>query len=102
MLLKSGCHEFGFPFRLQAREPNEHDSGVEPVLAKYEFAKVFVSSHEDRVRFVALQQNRIIVDPRSKFGDKQDVMTIRAEPVDNLAIDAFVRYNFHSAVFSAG
>jgi hypothetical protein len=36
------------------------------MLAKYEFAKVFVSSHEDRVRLMALQQNCIIVDPGAR------------------------------------
>ena len=61
------------------------------MLAQYEFAKVFVSSHEDRVRLMALQQNGIIVDPGGEICNKQDFMTVRAEPVNNLSIDAFVR-----------
>jgi len=44
----------------------------------------------------------IIIDPRIEFGYKKDIVTIRAEPVNNLLIDVFVRDDFHRAVFSAG
>jgi hypothetical protein len=45
MLVKGRCHEFGLPFRIQAREPNKHYPRVRQVLAKYEIAEIFIRGY---------------------------------------------------------
>ena len=102
MFRKSEGHKFGLPFGFQAREPDENDSRVEQVLAKYEFAEIFICRHEHRLGLTTLQKNRVIVNPGIEFRDKQDLMSIRTEPVNNLLIDVFVRYDLHSPTLSLG
>jgi hypothetical protein len=89
---------------IQASDPrtDEQDSGVKLVLPKYEFTKVFVGGHEQGTRLATLQENRIIVDSGMDFSNKQDIMSIRTVPVNNLLIDVFVRDNLHSRAFSVG
>jgi hypothetical protein len=52
VFLKREGHEFSLPFRLQTREPDEHDSRMEQALAKYELAEVRGSSSEIEKTFV--------------------------------------------------
>jgi hypothetical protein len=104
MLLQGGRYKFGLPFRIQTREPNEHDAGVKLVLTEYEFTKVFVGGHEQCTRLATLQKNRTIVDPGIEFRNEneEDFVSIRAEPINNLSIDVLIRDNPHSRAFSVG
>ena len=102
MLRKGEGHKLRLPFGFQAREPDKHDAQVKQVLSKYEFAEIFICGHEHRIRLATLQKNRVIVDPGIEFRDKQDFMSIRTKPVDNLLIDIFVSDDFHSPAFSLG
>ena len=64
--------------------------------------KSFVSVQEQGVRLATLQENRIVSDPGIEFRNRQDVVTIQTEPVNNLLIDVFVRDDLHSPDFSLG
>jgi hypothetical protein len=102
MLLKGEGHEFGLPFRLQTPEPDEHDSRVVQALAKYQLVEILICGQEHRIQLATHQKNRIVVDTRIEFRDRQDFMSIRTEPVNNLLIDVFVRADLHSPAFSLG
>jgi hypothetical protein len=47
-------------------------------------------------------ENRFIVDTGGEFGNKQDIVSVGTEPVDNLFVDALIRDDFHPATVSTG
>src|ERR1035438_2662437 len=102
VLFESHCDQFGLAVWLEPRESDEKHSGVNEVLSEDQLAKILICRHQDRVCAPAVIENGLIVDSRVEFSDKQDIMTVTAEPFDNVPVDALIRDDFQPVTVSTG
>lgn len=75
---------------------------MKQMLAEDKLAEILVRSQQHCVCPAAMAQNRFVVDTGGEFGNKHDIVPASTKPVDNLFIDALVRYYFHPATVSTG
>jgi hypothetical protein len=94
MLVEGRRYQVGLEVWIEAREANEHDSRVKEMLAENKLSEILVRSQQDRVCLPAVAENGFVIDTRIEFGNKQDIVPVSAEPVDDLLVDAFVRDDF--------
>ena len=49
-----------------------------------------------------MEENGFVVDTGIEFGNKQNLVSVSAQAVDNLPVDIFVRDDLHTGTFSTG
>lgn len=72
------------------------------MLAKYQLSKIFVRGQQDRFCSSAMVENGFIVDTWVEFSDIHNLITVKAEPFDNLPVDALICHDFQPAAVSTG
>ncbi len=75
---------------------------VNKLLAEDQRSKIFIRGQQNCICWPAVAENGFIVDPGSEFSNKPNVVSASAEPIDNLLVDALVRYYFSTRHFSTG
>jgi hypothetical protein len=85
------------PARRKSKNPR-----VQQALSKNEIAKIFVGSQKDCADLQASLQYSLIVDSGVFLNDMQDIVSIRAEPVDNFLVDGLARNDLHAWTCSIG
>lgn len=71
-------------------------------LTEYELTEILVCREQDSAQLAALLKNIFIIDAGREFRYKPNIVPIGAETINNLLVNAFVRNDLHSAIFSAG
>jgi hypothetical protein len=102
MPVECRCYQVGLAVWTETREADEQDSSVKEMLAEDKPSEILVRGQQDCVCLPALAENRFVVDTRVEFGNKQDIVSVSAEPIDNLLVDVLIRDDFHPASFSTG
>ena len=72
------------------------------VLTEDKLSKIFIRGQQNCICLPAVAENAFVVDTGGEFSNKQNVMPVSAEPIDNLLVDALVRDYFQPATFSTG
>ena len=75
---------------------------MQEALAKNEIAKIFVGGQQDTIGLQAPTQYSLVVGSRIGLGNKQNIVPIRAQPVNDLLVDILVRQDLHARVYSIG
>jgi hypothetical protein len=97
VLLQERSDEESLPVGVQAGEPEEDDTSWSPLLAEDQLSEIFISRDEKSSGSACLLQNKGVVDPGLELSDVEDLMTLLAEQVDDLAIDPLIRHQPHAA-----
>jgi hypothetical protein len=102
VLFESRCDQLGLEVWLETREPDEKNSRMNEMLAKYQLSKISIRGQRDCICTSAMVENSFIVDTGVEFSDIQNIMAVNAEPFDSLPVDALIRDDFQPAAVSTG
>ena len=69
---------------------------MQQALAKYHLAEILIGGQEHSITLETSVEYVPVVDAGFVFGDKNDIVPIRAESVDNFLLDVLVRYQSHA------
>ena len=87
---------FRFHVGDHARQSNQQNPGMQQALAKHHLAEILVGGQEQSITLETSVEYIPIVDTRFVFGDKNDIVPIGTESVDNFLLDVLVRYQSHA------
>ena len=96
------AHDLGFAKTGETMEPQEHDAVSRSALTEDQLSEILIFGKKRCGDEVGLGEHLIVRDARSQLGDVNDRMTIGAQTMNNLHLDAFVANEVHAAVSGTG
>jgi hypothetical protein len=69
---------------------------VQHAVPENEIAKIFVCSPQNSIGLKASTEDCLVVDSGFRLSDIQNIVAIRAKPINNFFVDIFVRDDLHA------
>jgi len=101
-VFQDGGYDIGLVGRVETRQPDKNNSGVDQLLPKNEFAEIFILSQEQSLSLIRLSQNGRVIYSRVDLGNVKERVAFPPEPIDERLIDVLVGNKIHAAAPAIG